>query len=127
MQNANINANDIGYLNLHGTASWHNDKMESIVVKNLLPNVYCSSTKPLTGHTLGAAGAQELALCWLLLSAYNPQKQLPEQIWDQQRDPQLGNINLVTQATQWEKPLFMSINFAFGGSNVCLIIQKEML
>src|SRR5208282_3013555 len=52
----------IGYLNLHGTATKLNDSMEARAVSRVLgPDVPCSSTKPMTGHMLGAAGACEAA------------------------------------------------------------------
>ena len=55
---AHLQAGQINYLNLHGTATQHNDAMESFAVATLFADgVACSSTKPLTGHTLGAAGA----------------------------------------------------------------------
>lgn len=126
LQVANITPNDIGYINLHGTGTEKNDAMEARAVYDLFGSeVLCSSTKPLTGHTLGAAGAQELGLCWLLLSAYNPEKLLPAHIWDGQHDPELPKINLLNTATKWDKPRFMSNSFAFGGSNVSLIIATE--
>lgn len=128
LQTANIKPEDIGYINLHGTSTNKNDAMEATVINQLFANnPYCSSTKPLTGHTLGTAGAQELGLCWLLLSEqYNPTHILPPQIWDQQQDPQLPAINLISKPTQWRKPIFMSNSFAFGGSNVSLIISGEI-
>lgn len=127
LEAAKIAADDIGYINLHGTATRKNDEMESQAVHEIFGEMTpCSSTKPLTGHTLGAAGAQELGLCWLLLSEkYNPEKLLPAQIWDQEKDPELVSINLITEPTTWAKPRFMSNSFAFGGSNVSLIIERE--
>ncbi len=126
LKNAELNTDDIGYINLHGTGTIKNDKMESLVINELFKNApLTSSTKPLIGHTLGASGAQELGLCWLLLSKYNPNRLLPAQIWDKQTEPQLSPINLIEEQTKWVKPRFMSNSFAFGGSNVSLIIEKE--
>ena len=126
LEAAKITADEIGYINLHGTATKKNDKMESFVVNELFGAVtLCSSTKPLIGHTLGAAGAQELGLCWLLLSEeYNSEKLLPAQIWDKVCDPELSPINLISERSKWTMPRFMSNSFAFGGSNVSLIIER---
>ena len=56
LASAKLAPEQIGYLNLHGTATQHNDAMESLAVASLFPGgVACSSTKPMTGHTLGAA------------------------------------------------------------------------
>ncbi len=121
---ANLTPEDIGYINLHGTATKQNDKMESIAVNEIFKNKpLCSSTKPLMGHTLGAAGAQELGLCWLLLSHDDPI--LPPHRWDQQQDPELYELNLIATQTRLTTPRMMSNSFAFGGSNVSLIIEKE--
>ena len=77
------------------------------------------------GHTLGAAGAQGLGLCYLLLSEKsNPKKILPKQIYDGQYDSQCKKINLIKTDQKWLTPRFMSNTFAFGGSNVSLIIEK---
>jgi len=126
LANAGIQAADIGYLNLHGTATQHNDAMESLAVRAIFPaGVPCSSSKPLTGHTLGAAGALEAAFCWLSLSAYNPDNLLPPHLWDGQGDPQLPALNLTTPGTRLAtgRPRrLMSNSFAFGGSNTSLII-----
>ena len=46
----------VGWLNLHGTGTPQNDQMEALAVATVLPQVACTSTKPLTGHTLAAAG-----------------------------------------------------------------------
>ncbi len=125
LDQAKLNPKDIGYINLHGTGTIKNDEMESLVINNIFSQaVSCSSTKPLTGHTLGAAAAIELGLCWLLLSDYNQYRKLPKHFNDAQRDPNLAAINLVAENTNWEKPYFMSNSFAFGGSNVSLIIEK---
>ena len=90
---AGLAAEQIGYLNLHGTATTHNDAMESLAVDALFPaGVPCSSSKPLTGHTLGAAGALEAAFCWLTLSDYNTANRLPPHVWDGVADTQLPRL-----------------------------------
>ena len=124
---AGLAAEQIGYLNLHGTATRHNDAMESLAVQALFPaGVPCSSSKPLTGHTLGAAGALEAAFCWLTLSPYNPNGHLPPHVWDGQADPQLPRLPLVEAHTPGQLPAerryLMSNSFAFGGNNLSLIL-----
>ncbi|WP_353741941.1 beta-ketoacyl-[acyl-carrier-protein] synthase family protein [Pseudomonas fluorescens] len=123
---ANLQPLQIAYLNLHGTATQHNDAMESQAVATLFPaGVPCSSSKPMTGHTLGAAGALEAAFCWLSLSADNREHALPPHVWDGQPDPELPPLQWVTPATRLTSiaPRYlMSNSFAFGGNNVSLII-----
>lgn len=122
---AGVAAEEIDYLNLHGTATQHNDAMESLAVQAVFPQgVPCSSTKPLSGHTLGAAGALEAAFCWLTLSAYNRDQRLPPHLWDGQSDPQLPRLQLVdAHAAVARRPQrLMSNSFAFGGSNLSLIL-----
>jgi 3-oxoacyl-[acyl-carrier-protein] synthase-1 len=126
LDNARLQPGDIGYLNLHGTATLHNDAMESMAVDGIFPDgVPCSSTKPMSGHTLGAAGALEAAFCWLTLSADNAEQVLPPHVWDQHADTDLPGLNW----TVFGAPLrqdsprrMMSNSFAFGGNNVSLII-----
>ncbi|MFC6339088.1 beta-ketoacyl-ACP synthase [Pseudomonas sp. CCM 7891] len=120
---ARLDPEQIGYLNLHGTATQHNDAMESLAVASLFPRgVACSSTKPMTGHTLGAAGALEAAFCWLSLAADNTAHALPPHIWDAQADPALPALQWVTPEDRLKKRCLMSNSFAFGGNNVSLII-----
>ncbi|MFI8480442.1 beta-ketoacyl-[acyl-carrier-protein] synthase family protein [Pseudomonas sp. NPDC078700] len=121
---AKLEAEDIDYLNLHGTATQHNDAMESLAVQAVFPQgVLCSSTKALSGHTLGAAGALEAAFCWLTLSEHNPSHWVPPHRWDGAPDPQLAPIKLAEPGTRFETPAryAMSNSFAFGGSNLSLI------
>jgi 3-oxoacyl-[acyl-carrier-protein] synthase-1 len=125
LADAGLQAAQIDYLNLHGTATRHNDAMESLAVTEVFPaGVACSSTKPLTGHTLGAAGALEAAFCWLALSAHNPQRRLPPHRWDGQADAQLPRLALTSEAASFGEGTrrMMSNSFAFGGSNVSLIL-----
>ncbi len=126
LHSAGVAASEIDYLNLHGTATTHNDAMESLATAAVFPaGVPCSSTKPLTGHTLGAAGALEAAFCWLSLSEYNPHGQLPPHLWDGQGEQELPALQLVAPGTRLGKTSgrrLMSNSFAFGGSNVSLIL-----
>jgi 3-oxoacyl-[acyl-carrier-protein] synthase-1 len=126
LSRANLQPAQLAYLNLHGTATQHNDAMESLAVATLFPQgVPCSSTKPMTGHTLGAAGALEAAFCWLSLSTNNPEHALAPHVWDGQPDPELPALNWVTptdRLTSIAPRYLMSNSFAFGGNNVSLII-----
>ncbi|WP_407294763.1 beta-ketoacyl-[acyl-carrier-protein] synthase family protein [Stutzerimonas zhaodongensis] len=120
-------AEQITYLNLHGTATRHNDAMESLAVTAVFPaGVPCSSSKPLTGHTLGAAGALEAAFCWLTLSQHNPTQLLPPHCWDGEQDAELPRLNLVVAgsvaALTTGPRRLMSNSFAFGGNNISLIL-----
>lgn len=116
---AGLEAEQVGYVNAHGTATRLNDEMESRALARLFPNkVPVSSTKVLTGHTLGAAGATEAALCCLLIERGLP---LPPQ--GETADPALAPIALVQE--QGSVDIIMSNSFAFGGNNVSLIFGKE--
>ncbi|GGD53075.1 beta-ketoacyl-ACP synthase [Pseudoxanthomonas indica] len=120
---AGIGAADIGYVNLHGTATPQNDAMESrAVAATVGTSVPVSSTKPLTGHTLGAAGAIEAGLAWLTL-VDNPLRRLPPHWWDGQFDPELPALTLVNPGDVAAGPLryVLSHSFAFGGSNAVLL------
>ncbi|NVH62478.1 beta-ketoacyl-[acyl-carrier-protein] synthase family protein [Pseudomonas simiae] len=121
LASAQLQPEQIGYLNLHGTATQHNDAMESLAVASLFPDgVACSSTKPMSGHTLGAAGALEAAFCWLSL-AHN---RVPPHVWDGQADPALPALQWAQAAEPLGKRCLMSNSFAFGGNNVSLIIGE---
>ncbi|WLT06183.1 beta-ketoacyl-[acyl-carrier-protein] synthase family protein [Gilliamella apis] len=124
LHNANLTPDQIGYLNLHGTATILNDQAESKAVYRLfnqnLP--YCSSTKHLTGHTLGSAAITELAISYLLLNQniYLPQQDFSTSPYDKNLD----KINIVTEKMMLQTPIIMSNSFAFGGNNASLIIGK---
>lgn len=125
LKDTGLQPQQLDYVNLHGTATEHNDAMESQAVSRLLGSaVPCSSSKPLTGHTLGAAGALEAAFCWLMLqSGYNPQSLLIPHLWDGQPDAQLPAIRLAGLQERAERLRWvMSNSFAFGGNNTSLIL-----
>lgn len=127
LKDANLSPEDIGYINLHGTATQKNDAMESRALEQVFGASIppCSSTKPLTGHTLGAAGAIEAAFCYLLLSQYNGQNALPPQVWDGVQDSNDPQLPLVCHGQHAALTYVMSNSFAFGGSNASLIFAKN--
>ena len=113
-------------MNLHGTATPQNDAMESRAVSTALgTDVPVSSTKPLTGHTLGAAGAVEAGLCWLAM-VDNPGRRLPPHWWDGEPDPALPALAFVPPGAAAARPLrhVLSQSFAFGGSNAVLVFGE---
>jgi 3-oxoacyl-[acyl-carrier-protein] synthase-1 len=119
---AQLDPDEVDYVNLHGTATQKNDEMESRVMARVFgAKTPCGSTKSLIGHTLGAAGAQELGLCWLLLLE-NASRRLPRHLWDGIKDPDLPDINLASGAERWTRGVFVSNSFAFGGSNTAVAI-----
>ncbi len=122
---AGLTPADIGYLNLHGTATPHNDAMESEAVARVFGlDTPCSSTKPLTGHTLGAAGALEAAIAWLTLRGDGA---LPVHHFDGARDPALPAIRLVQPGERLATAprAVLTNSFAFGGSNAALVLTRE--
>ncbi|MFZ6649485.1 beta-ketoacyl-ACP synthase [Undibacterium sp. TJN25] len=126
LQRADISPEQVDYVNLHGTATQQNDAMESLAVHELFGmRTATSSTKPLTGHTLGGAGALEAALCWLSL-VDNDRGKLPPHWWDGHTDPALKPLKLVRPSDELGRPLdyVLSNSFAFGGSNASLILAR---
>jgi 3-oxoacyl-[acyl-carrier-protein] synthase I len=116
------------YINLHGTATIQNDAMEGRVIAALFGDrVALSSTKPFTGHALGAAGAVEAGLCWLAMQDSNPEGYLPPHLWDGNADPQLPQLNLQPVGAKLGHPLrrVLSNSFAFGGANASLVLGRE--
>lgn len=127
LQRAGVPAHAIDYVNLHGTATPQNDAMESLAVAEVVgTEVPVSSTKPLTGHTLAAAGAVEAAIAWHTL-VDNAAGRLPPHAWDGVRDPALAPVRVVQAGeTLGRRPRHvLSNSFAFGGSNACLVLAGE--
>ncbi|CAM3837001.1 beta-ketoacyl-[acyl-carrier-protein] synthase family protein [Rahnella bruchi] len=123
LEQAGLRPDDVGYINAHGTATPLNDQVEAAVIHRLFGNrTPCSSTKHLTGHTLGAAGATEAALSWLILT-HNIA--LPRQDFSvTPRDSSLPEIRLVETTEMAGKPVILSNSFAFGGNNASLVIGR---
>ncbi|EJN09288.1 beta-ketoacyl-[acyl-carrier-protein] synthase family protein [Herbaspirillum sp. YR522] len=125
---AHMAPDQIDYINLHGTATPQNDVMESNAVHALFgAQVPVSSTKPFTGHTLGAASAIEAGLCWLAMQQANHQGLLPPHLWDGVPDPALPRLDIVERGRALGRPprAVLSNSFAFGGSNVALLLTRQ--
>lgn len=119
LNDAQLKPTDIGYINAHGTATKLNDDMEAKAIYSVFSDtVPVSSTKPLTGHTLGAASIVEAFICCLLLTE---KIDLPKQINDGEFDPALADVNFVKEPQKLKHPAILSNSFAFGGNNLSLI------
>ena len=137
---AQLDAQQIDYLNLHGTATRQNDAMEAQAVARVLSDqVKVSSTKSLTGHTLGAAGAIEALFCCMTLQYASEMKQaessglsglsdlsVPPHWVEGAIDTELPLLNfaLPDQCAVPQLRHVMSNSFGFGGSNASLIFSK---
>ncbi len=126
---AGLSPQQISYVNLHGTGTIQNDRMESIAMQKVFADgVACSSSKPLTGHTLGAAGATEIGLCWLTLSELNNKHILPPHLWDGEADANIPRLALAESGSRLENVencYLMSNSYAFGGNNVSAVIGRN--
>jgi 3-oxoacyl-[acyl-carrier-protein] synthase-1 len=123
LKNAGITGAQIGYVNLHGTGTPLNDSAESLAMKAVFGAAYpplppVSSTKPVTGHTLGAAGTLEAAICWMVLTE---KRGLPVHCWDGVRDEEIPFFP-AHESKQQTPSICMSNSFGFGGCNVSLIL-----
>nr|WP_279031894.1 beta-ketoacyl-ACP synthase [Snodgrassella alvi] len=130
LHKAQLPASAIGWVNLHGTGTTQNDAMEALAIHNELgEEVSCASTKALTGHTLGAAGALEAAFLWTVISRQiNPDGKLPPHRAKTNLDPELAFIHLTQfqEAFNADSPrIALSTSFAFGGNNTALIMGSN--
>ncbi|QCD52733.1 beta-ketoacyl synthase N-terminal-like domain-containing protein [Campylobacter sp. RM16192] len=112
----------VDYINLHGTGTIANDQVEAKVVHDIMPNVPSSSIKPSIGHTLGAAGAIESAVCVMLCQ--NDESILPPHIYDGVYDDSICPINLVKFGQKAVVKSAMSLSFAFGGDNAAIVFRR---
>ncbi|MGE0349275.1 beta-ketoacyl-[acyl-carrier-protein] synthase family protein [Hydrogenophaga sp.] len=119
LRSAGLGADAIDYINLHGTATPANDSAEGKAVTAVFgQRVPCSSTKGATGHTLGAAGALEAALCAIALA----DGFVPGSPGTRALDPALGALNYQLRGTAAPLRHVLSNSFGFGGSNCSLVL-----
>jgi len=124
LKQAGINAGDIGYINAHGTSTPLNDKTETLAIKKVFGaqafDVPVSSTKSMTGHLIGGAAGLETAICVLAMQ----QGMLPPTINLTNPDPECDLNYIPGQALTKEVQYCMNNAFAFGGQNICLVLEK---
>ena len=119
LADASLAPGDVDYVNLHGTGTTYNDSMECAAVRRVFGDATCcSSTKPLTGHCLGAAGAIEAALCWLALRRGAG---APPHVVDG-IDRSLAPFPVAATGNSLPIGKALSNSFAFGGSNASVIL-----
>jgi 3-oxoacyl-[acyl-carrier-protein] synthase II len=124
LQDANLNINDIGYINAHGTSTPLNDKSETAAIKTIFGeqayNVPVSSTKSMTGHLLGASGALEAVFCILAIR----EEILPATINYHTPDPECDLDYVPNEPRKASPKHVMSNSFGFGGHNATLILSR---
>lgn len=125
MGEAGVHADEGTYVNAHGTSTLLNDKTETLALKKAFGEaayrVAVSSTKSMTGHMLGAAGAVEAAACVLALK----NGIVPPTIGLQERDPECDLDYTPGQARKLEIHTALSTSLGFGGHNACLVFRKS--
>ncbi|MBX2813217.1 MAG: beta-ketoacyl-ACP synthase [Myxococcales bacterium] len=115
----NVSFAQIDHVNAHGTGTQHNDHMESKALHECVGDaVPVISTKGYTGHTLGGAGATELALAsWMMLDNF-----IAASVGSAPPDPKYG-ISVVLETTPAQLTRVLTNSFAFGGNNICLCLR----
>jgi len=124
LDDAKLNADEIQYVNAHGTSTPFNDSTETQAIKGVFGDharkLAISSTKSMTGHLLGAAGGIEAVICGLALQ----HGALPPTINLDNPDPECDLDYIPHQARERQVTNILSNAFGFGGTNACLIIGK---
>lgn len=124
LNDAGLNPSDIDYINAHGTSTEYNDKTETVAIKGVFnshaKSVAISSTKSMTGHLLGAAGAIECVACAKAIH----QGVVPPTINYQEPDPECDLDYTPNTAREMPVKTTMSNSFGFGGHNAVLVLKK---
>ena len=121
LSSAGLSHADVDYINLHGTATLNNDSAEAKAVAGVFGAATpCSSTKGATGHTLGAAGALEAAICAVAIQ----HDLMPAGPEAGQRDTMM-NIQYLASNRQQRVSHVLSNSFGFGGSNCSLVFGRS--
>ncbi len=121
LDDANLNADDIEYINAHATATARGDIAESHATYSLFgSNTPISSTKGHMGHLLGGCGVVESIICLMALR----ESFLPKTMNFKTLDPDCAPINVLGKNTTKNVSIVMNNNFAFGGINTSLIFKK---
>ena len=124
INDARVEPGEIGYINAHGTSTQANDSTETaaihIATGQAAPQIPVSSTKSMTGHLLGAAGAAEAVVALMALR----DQALPPTINQRTPDPECDLDYVPNEAREADLEHAMSNSFGFGGHNVSLVFSK---
>jgi 3-oxoacyl-[acyl-carrier-protein] synthase II len=124
LADAGLTINEIGYINAHGTSTQLNDKSETAAIKTVFGEhayrIPVSSTKSMTGHLLGAAGAVEAVICVKVLE----DSIIPPTINYETPDPECDLDYVPNIARHVKVDHIMSNSFGFGGHNASIIISR---
>jgi 3-oxoacyl-[acyl-carrier-protein] synthase II len=124
LKDAGIQPTDVQYVNAHGTSTPYNDMNETKAIKAVFGDhaykMHVSSTKSATGHTLGAAGGLEFAICALAVR----DGMLPPTINYETPDPECDLNYVPNKAIQRDVNVAISNSFGFGGHNVTLAVRR---
>lgn len=119
-----LNPEDIGYVNAHGTSTTVNDKVETVACKavfgDFAPSVPVSSTKSMMGHLIAAAGATEMIVCLLAIR----DGVLPPTINLENPDPNCDLDYVPNHAREAKIRFALNNSFGFGGQNVTLAVGR---
>ena len=117
-------AEDVDYINAHGTSTPAGDKVETLAIKQVFGShakkLAVSSTKSMTGHLLGAAGGLETAICALAVA----EQVMPPTINYENPDPECDLDYVPNQARRAPIRYALSNSFGFGGTNGALILKR---
>jgi 3-oxoacyl-[acyl-carrier-protein] synthase II len=124
LEEAKVKLSDNIYINAHGTSTELNDKMETKAIKDVFggyaKKVIISSTKSMTGHTLGAAGAIEFIVCCLAIK----HKLIPPTINYENPDPECDLYYTPNETKEFDIKAALSNSLGFGGHNATLLIKE---
>jgi len=124
LEDAGIKPEDVSYINAHGTSTELNDKFETMAIKTVFGEyaykVPISSTKSMTGHMLGAAGAVEAIACVKALE----EGIIPPTINYEYPDPECDLDYTPNKARKADLNIAISNSFGFGGHNATIVIKK---
>ena len=127
IEDAGVTAADVDYINAHGTSTPYNDANETAAIKTVFGDrahdIPVSSTKSMTGHLLGAAGAVEAIYSVLALH----HGVLPPTINYQTPDPDCDLDYVPNEPRQAEIRVALSNSFGFGGTNACILAQEGLM
>ena len=124
IEDANLEAEDIDYINAHGTSTHLNDSLETLAIKTALgeasKNIMVSSTKGNTGHLLGAAGAIEAIICTKAIE----EQIVPPTINYKEKDEECDLDIVPNELRKAEVKVVMSNSLGFGGQNASIVFKK---